>query len=91
MENNFTLSIPSDRIEKDEKIDESIKRISRVLNILEATTESLSFTCKKHDWDEGVVFQIQEAATNLGYALATLNRWYDDYNESDSESRSDKL
>lgn len=92
MEKNFSLKMPSVIIAKDEKkpsnsiemekdakIDESIKNISKVLNIIEATTENLSFACKKHDWDEGVVYQIQEAATNLGFALATLNRWYDDY------------
>ena len=65
-------------VEKDERIEESINRISRVLNILEATTERLDYACEEHEWDNAIVYQIQDAARNLGFALATLNRWYDD-------------
>lgn len=64
-------------IEKDERIEESIKRISKVLNLLEATSERLEAACDEHNWDSGVVYQIQDAARNLGFSLATLNRWYD--------------
>ena len=65
-------------IKKDERIDESIKRISKALNLLEATSERLEAACDEHGWDKGVVYQIQDAARNLGFSLATLNRWYDD-------------
>jgi len=65
-------------IEKDERIEESIKRISKALNLLEATSERLEAACDEHGWDIGVVCQIQDAARNLGFSLATLNRWYDD-------------
>ena len=67
-----------DTIEKDERIEESIKRISKVLNLLEATSEKLEAACDEHGWDNGVVYQIHDAARNLGFSLATLNRWYDD-------------
>ena len=65
-------------VEKDERIDASIKRISKILNLLEVTEETLDSACESHGWDNGVVYQIQDAAKSLGYALATLNRWYDD-------------
>lgn len=67
-----------EKMEKDKRIEESIKRISKALNLLEATTENLEWACDSHGWDSGVVYQIKDAARYLGFALATLNRWYDD-------------
>ena len=76
-EKSLSKSRESDFV-KDARIEESVNRISRVLNLLEATIDGLEPACNEHGWDSGVVYQIQDAARSLGFSLATLNRWYDD-------------
>jgi hypothetical protein len=64
-----------------ERIDNARKRIAKCLNMLETTTQEVRWACESEKWNDEVVFQIEEAATKLGYALATLYRW-DDPEES---------
>ena len=69
--------------EKDyrENIDRSVKRLAKALNIIEALHNELEFVFEHTDWNSEVNWQIEEAASKLGFALATLNRWYDDPEE----------
>ena len=69
--------------EKDyrENIDRSVKRLAKALNIIEALHQDLEFVFEHTDWNSEVNWQIEEAASKLGFALATLNRWYDDPEE----------
>ena len=69
--------------EKDyrENIDRSVKRLAKALNIIEALHSDLEFVFEHTDWNSEVNWQIEEAASKLGFALATLNRWYDDPEE----------
>jgi hypothetical protein len=64
-----------------ERIDNARKRIAKCLNMLEVTTQEVQWACESEQWNDEVVYQIEEAATKLGYALATLYRW-DDSEES---------
>ena len=66
--------------EKDyrEQIDRSVKRLAKALNIIEALRDELQFVFEQTDWNDEVKYQIDEAAAKLGFALATLNTWYDD-------------
>ena len=66
--------------EKDyrEQIDRSVKRLAKALNIIEALRDELQFVFEQTDWNDEVNWQIEEAASKLGFALATLNNWYDD-------------
>ena len=69
--------------EKDyrEQIDRSVKRLAKALNIIEALHGELEFVFEHTDWNSEVNWQIEEAASTLGFALATLNNWYDDTEE----------
>ena len=70
--------------EKDyrEQIDRSVKRLAKALNIIEALHDGLEFVFNQRtDWNSEVNWQIEEAASKLGFALATLNNWYDDPEE----------
>ena len=69
--------------EKDyrEQIDRSVKRLAKALNIIEALHQDLEFVFEHTDWNSEVNWQIEEAASKLGFALATLNIWYDDPEE----------
>ncbi len=66
------------------RIDNARKRIAKCLNMLEITTQEVQWACESEQWNDEVVLQIEEAATKLGYALATLYRW-DDSEESFNE------
>ena len=69
--------------EKDyrEQIDRSVKRLAKALNIIEALHQDLEFVFDHTDWNSEVNWQIEEAASKLGFALATLSTWYDDPEE----------
>lgn len=67
--------------EKDyrENIDRSVKRLAKALNIIEALHQDLEFVFERRtDWNSEVNWQIEEAASKLGFALATLSTWFDD-------------
>jgi len=38
----------------------------------------MQWACEAEGWNEEVVYQVNEAATKLGFALATLERWDDE-------------
>lgn len=65
----------------DERIDKSINRISKSLNMLEVVVDDIKGACQMNNWNDSVAYQIEEAATKLGFALATLTRWYDSLKE----------
>ena len=70
--------------EKDyrENIDRSVKRLAKALNIIEALHNDLEFVFEQNpNWNSEVNWQIEEAASKLGFALATLSTWYDDPEE----------
>ena len=69
--------------EKDyrEQIDRSIKRLAKALNIIEALHGELEFVFEHTDWNSEVNWQIEEAASKLGFALATLSTWFEDAEE----------
>ena len=69
--------------EKDyrENIDRSVKRLAKALNIIEALHQDLEFVFEHTDWNSEVNWQIEEAASKLGFALATLSTWFEDAEE----------
>ena len=70
--------------EKDyrEQIDRSVKRLAKALNIIEALHQDLEFVFERRtDWNSEVNWQIEEAASKLGFALATLSTWFEDAEE----------
>ena len=69
--------------EKDyrENIDRSVKRLAKALNIIEALHGELEFVFEHTDWNSEVNWQIEEAASKLGFALATLSTWFEDAEE----------
>ena len=69
--------------EKDyrDQIDRSVKRLAKALNIIEALHGELEFVFEHTDWNSEVNWQIEEAASKLGFALATLSTWFEDAEE----------
>ena len=64
----------------DERIEEATKIVAKVINMLEQTSRELKGSCKSMQWDDEVAYQIEDAATKLGYSLATLVNWNDQKN-----------
>ena len=61
-----------------ERVNESVKRLAKAINLNESVIEDIGCACKIEDWNDDVVHQIKEAQTLLGQALATLVNWFDD-------------
>ena len=61
-----------------ERVNNSVKRIAKAININESVIEDLEWACKIEDWNDDVVYQIKEAQTLLGQSLATLVNWFND-------------
>lgn len=59
----------------EQRVKNSISRIAKTLNILEAVKQELKWACEDNDWNDEVIYQISEAAELLGYSLATLTNW----------------
>lgn len=73
IESNIELS--------NERIENGRKRLAKCLNMLETTSQEIKWACEMENWNDEVALQIDEAATRLGFALATLTRWNDDPDE----------
>lgn len=62
------------------------KQIAKSLNSIEDAYERLMFLFENHpEWENGIQYQIEEAVTKLGFALATLHNWFDDEEEDDNQ------
>lgn len=61
-----------------ERVNESVKRLAKAINLNECVIEDLESACRIEGWNDDVVHQIKEAQTLLGQALATLVNWFDD-------------
>ena len=62
-----------------EQIERSRKRLAKCLNLLEVVTDELEYVFEQNrDWNSEIKYQIEEAATKLGFSLATLTNWFDD-------------
>ncbi len=77
MKSNIELS--------NERVETAKKRIAKCLNMLEATAQELRWACESEQWNDEIVFQIEDAALKLGFSLATLNRWDVDPENDDVE------
>lgn len=68
-----------------ERIERARITLAKVLNMLESTDMELGWVFEKNDWNPDVRYQIQDACTKLGFALATLTNWWEDGEEPKDE------
>lgn len=61
-----------------ERIERARKTLAEILNMLEGTIDEIKCACDLEKWDDSVALQMEDASTKLGFALATLTRWFDD-------------
>jgi len=70
----------------EERIKNGLKRVAKCLNMLETASQEIKWACESQRWNDDVAFQIDEAATKLGFALATLTNWDDDVDSEFSDN-----
>lgn len=61
-----------------ERVNESVKRLAKAININECVIEEIGCACRNEGWNDDVVYQMKEAQALLGQSLATLVNWFDD-------------
>lgn len=64
-----------------ERVNESVKRLAKSINLNECVIEDLGSACRIEGWNDEVVRQIKESQIFLGQALATLVNWFNDEDE----------
>ena len=63
------------------RVETSIKRIAKAINLLEVTKTELRWACESMGWDDMITYDIENSMATLGASLATLVRWNDDIEE----------
>lgn len=58
-----------------ERVENAKKRIAKILNMLQVTNQELKWACESQNWNEDVIYDIEDAGLKLGYALASLMTW----------------
>lgn len=58
-----------------ERVENALKNIAKILNQLETTSQELKWACESQNWNDDITYQVDDAAIKLGYALATLVNW----------------
>jgi len=48
-----------------ERVENSRKRIAKVLNILEIVAQEMKWSCESMEWNDDIVYQIEEASLKL--------------------------
>lgn len=61
-----------------ERVEKAKKRISKILNMLQITNQELKWACESQDWNEDIIYDIEDAGLKLGYVLASLMNWDED-------------
>ena len=71
-----------------EHIEFAKQMIAEALNKLDAADERLGYVFEnRRDWNSIVKYQVQEGATQLGFALACLTTWFDNLEEEKEENK----
>lgn len=66
-----------------ERIERAKKSLAKCLSMLETSSQEVKWACESQNWNEDVAYLMDEAATKLGFALATLVQWDDEPEEED--------
>lgn len=61
----------------EQRIENARKNLAKVINLIESLNMDVKSACSLMEWNDEVAYQIDDAATKLGYALATLTTWND--------------
>ena len=72
MNNNAKIDMEKLSIER---VENAKKRIAKILNMLQVTNQELKWACESQNWNEDVIYDIEDAGLKLGYALASLMTW----------------
>jgi hypothetical protein len=49
--------------------------------MLQVTNQELKWACESQNWNEDVIYDIEDAGLKLGYALASLMTWDDEISD----------
>ena len=63
------------------RVEKAKERIAKALMFLETSSQELKWACASMGWNDEVAYELDEAATKLGYSLATLVTWDEDLSD----------
>jgi hypothetical protein len=74
MNDNAKIDIDMEKLSI-ERVENAKKRIAKILNMLQVTNQELKWACESQNWNEDVIYDIEDAGLKLGYVLASLMTW----------------
>jgi hypothetical protein len=80
MNDNAKIDIDMEKLSI-ERVENAKKRIAKILNMLQVTNQELKWACESQNWNEDVIYDIEDAGLKLGYALASLMTWDDEISD----------
>ena len=80
MNDNTKIDIDMEKLSI-ERVENAKKRIAKILNMLQVTNQELKWACESQNWNEDVIYDIEDAGLKLGYALASLMTWDDEISD----------
>jgi hypothetical protein len=80
MNDNTKIEIDMEKLSI-ERVENAKKRIAKILNMLQVTNQELKWACESQNWNEDVIYDIEDAGLKLGYALASLMTWDDEISD----------
>ena len=80
MNDNTKIDIDMEKLSI-ERVENAKKRIAKILNMLQVTNQELKWACESQNWNEDVIYDIEDAGLKLGYTLASLMTWDDEISD----------
>lgn len=69
-----------------ERVNNLKSTIAAFLCKVENDIEMMRFECDKNEWNDDVLYGINEGCLKLGFALAALDKWFEEDNQEENSN-----
>ena len=70
-----------------EKVNNLKSTIADFLCKVEYDREMMKFECDENKWNDDVLYGINEGCLKLGFALASLDKWFEESNQEENSNK----
>lgn len=70
-----------------EKVNNLKSTIADFLCKVEYDIEMMKFECDENKWNDDVLYGINEGCLKLGFALASLDKWFEESNQEENSNK----
>lgn len=70
-----------------ERVNNLKSTIADFLCKVEYDIEMMKFECDENKWNDDVLYGINEGCLKLGFALASLDKWFEESNQEENSNK----